>query len=122
MECIVVIVMEGQRACAFAGDVGHFGGAMARKCSDTTFVAGALRKLVLGIFFGLGLKGTILDRSKDFMWVLKLSGIQALEIPEIPTPAIPKTLILRALKLRPMEMHFQKKKLTFFSVVNWFFF
>jgi hypothetical protein len=50
---------------------GAFGGAMARKCSDGNFVADALWKSVAGIFFGLGLKGTILDRSKDFTWVLK---------------------------------------------------
>ncbi len=68
---MVVIVMQGQRALVFVGEVGHFGGAMARKCCDGTFVAGALWKSVAGIFFAWGLKGAILDRSKDFTWVLK---------------------------------------------------
>jgi len=112
---MVVIVMEGQRAVAFVGDVGHFGGAMARNCSDTNFVAGALWKIVAGIFFGLGLKGTILDRSKDCMWVLKKSLEFGPLQSRIQTPATPKTLILRALKLRPMENAFSKKKLTFFQ-------
>jgi hypothetical protein len=95
---------------------------MARKCCDGTFVAGALRKLVAGIFFAWGLKGAILDRSKDFTWVLKKSlEFRPLQS-RIRTPAIPKPLILRALKLRPMENAFSKKKTDIFSVVNWIFF